>query len=45
MKATIAYSADRGIPELVLESSWRLADPSARVRAHVDLVTAVARAL
>ncbi|MGZ3418874.1 MAG: DUF2817 domain-containing protein [Polyangiales bacterium] len=45
MKATIAYSADRGIPELVLESSWRLPDESARVRAHVDLVTAVARAL
>jgi len=45
MKATIGYSDDRGIPELVLESSWRLADESARLRAHVDLVAAVARAL
>lgn len=45
MKATIGYSADRGIPELVLESSWRLPDESTRVRAHVDLVEAVARAL
>jgi hypothetical protein len=45
MKATIGYSEDRGIPELVLESSWRLPDERARVRAHVDLVAAVARAL
>jgi hypothetical protein len=45
MKATIGYSEDRGIPELVLESSWRLADEAARVRAHVDLVAAVTRAL
>lgn len=45
MKATLGYSADRGIPELVLESSWRLPDESTRVRAHVDLVEAVARAL
>lgn len=45
MKATIAYSQDRGIPEIVLESSWRLPDEGARVRAHVTLVTAVARAL
>lgn len=45
MKATIAFSEDRGIPELVLESSWRLCDEASRVRAHVDLVAAVARAL
>ena len=42
MKATIAYSEDRGIPEIVLESSWRTADEAARVRPHVDLVAAVA---
>jgi hypothetical protein len=42
MKTSIAYSEDRGIPELVLESSWRLRDEDARVRAHVDLVMAVA---
>lgn len=45
MKASIAFSEDRGIPELVLESSWRLPDEEARVRAHVDLVAAVGRAL
>lgn len=45
MKATIGYSEDRGIPELVLESSWRLPDEAARVRAHVTLVEAVARAM
>lgn len=45
MKATIGYSEDRGIPELVLESSWRLPDVAARVRAHVSLVEAVARAM
>jgi len=43
MKATIAYSEDRGVPEIVLESSWRIADEAARVRPHVDLVAAVAR--
>lgn len=45
MKTSIAYSEDLGIPELVLESSWRLPDEDARVRAHVDLVLAVARQL
>jgi hypothetical protein len=45
MKTTLAYSEDRGIPEITLESSWRLPDEAARVRAHVDLVAAVARAL
>lgn len=42
MKTSIAYSEDHGIPELVLESSWRLPEEGARVRAHVDLVMAVA---
>jgi hypothetical protein len=42
MKTSIGYAEDRGIPELVLESSWRLADEGARVRAHIDLVMAVA---
>ncbi|MBS2011683.1 MAG: DUF2817 domain-containing protein [Deltaproteobacteria bacterium] len=45
MKATIAYSEDRGIPEIVLESSWRMASEAARVRPHVDLVAAVAKHL
>ena len=40
-KASIAYSEDRGVPEIVIESSWRTADEAARVRPHVDLVTAV----
>jgi hypothetical protein len=42
MKMSAAYSEDRQTPELVLESSWRLADEDTRVRAHVDLVLAVA---
>jgi hypothetical protein len=41
MKATLMYSDDRHIPELVLESSWRLPDREARVRGHVDLVHAL----
>lgn len=45
MKASIAYSEDRAIPEIVLESSWRMADIAARVRPHVDLVNAVAARL
>jgi hypothetical protein len=45
MKASIAYSEDRGIPEIVLESSWRIAAAEARVRPHVDLVMAVAKRL
>lgn len=45
MRATIAYSELRGIPELVLESSWRGTDRAARVRPHVDLCLAVAREL
>jgi Succinylglutamate desuccinylase / Aspartoacylase family len=42
-KASIAYSEDRRVPEIVLESSWRMTDEAARVRAHVDLVAAVAQ--
>jgi hypothetical protein len=45
MKATIAYSEDRRIPEIVLESSWRTPDEAARIRPHVDLVKAVAERL
>lgn len=45
MKTSIAYAEDRGVPEVLLESSWRLADEAARVRAHVDLVGAVAETL
>jgi hypothetical protein len=45
MMATGMYADDRGIPELTLESSWKLADPEARVRAHVDLVLAALRCL
>ncbi len=42
-KASIAYSEDHAVPEIVLESSWWNADEAARVRPHVDLVAAVAR--
>lgn len=45
MMATIQYSADRSIPELVLESSWREREAAARIRPHVDLVDAILRAL
>jgi hypothetical protein len=38
MMATGMYAEERGIPEITLESSWRLPDRQARVRAHVDLV-------
>ena len=44
-KATITYSEDRGVPELVLESSSRITDEAARVRPHIDLVAAVAERL
>ncbi len=44
-KATIAYSEDRGVPEVVLESSSRTTDDAARIRPHVDLVAAVAERL
>lgn len=45
MKSTGMWCNDRGIPEITLESSWRSADRAARVRAHVDLVTELAREL
>ncbi|HBQ19088.1 MAG TPA: hypothetical protein DEF51_50830 [Myxococcales bacterium] len=45
MMATIRYSEERGIPELVLESSWRDPDAEARIRPHVDLVDAISAAL
>ncbi len=41
MKATGMWCDERGVPEITLESSWRLDDREARVRAHVDLVTAL----
>lgn len=44
-KATITYSEDRGVPEIVLESSTRVTDEAARIRPHADLVSAVARRL
>lgn len=45
MMTTSMWFDRRGVPELTLESSWRLPDEAARVRAHVDLVRAVAREL
>ena len=45
MMASIEFAARRGIPELTLESGWRSTDRGARVRAHVDLVLAVAHEL
>jgi hypothetical protein len=41
MKATGMWCDDRGVPEITLESAWRLDDRAARTRAHVDLVSAV----
>jgi hypothetical protein len=45
MRATLAFSELRGIPELVLESGWREPDRAARVRPHVELCLAVAAEL
>jgi hypothetical protein len=42
---TIQFSAERAIPEIVLESSWRGADAETRVRPHVEVVSAVLNAL
>ncbi len=42
MKATISYSEDRSVPEIVLEGPSRMADEAARLRPHVDLIAAVA---
>ena len=44
-KATISFSEDRGVPEIVLESSSRTTDDADRIRPHVDLVAAVAERL
>jgi hypothetical protein len=41
MKASNMFADDRGVPELTLESSWRLPNRASRVRAHVDLVLSV----
>lgn len=45
MMATGMYADGRGVPEITIESSWRAPDPEERVRAHVDLVLAVAAEL
>lgn len=45
MKATIQFSEDLAIPEIVLESSWREVDPETRIRPHVVVVDALLRAL
>lgn len=45
MKTTNAYASDLGVPEITLESSWKGSDRSARLRAHRDLVLAVAHEL
>jgi hypothetical protein len=42
MKATITYSEDRSVPEIVLEGPSRMADEAARLRPHAALVAAVA---
>jgi len=44
-QATIVYSQDRGVPELVLESSWWNTNQESRLRPHIDLVTAVSERL
>jgi hypothetical protein len=41
MRAVNGFAAQRGIPELTLESGWRSPDRAARLRAHVDLVLAL----
>jgi hypothetical protein len=38
MKTSGMFANDRKVPEITLESSWRLPDRATRVRAHVDLV-------
>jgi hypothetical protein len=45
MEATGMWCDERGVPEITLESSWRLDDRSARIRPHVDLVDALVREL
>jgi predicted deacylase len=41
MRAVNGFAAQRGIPELTLETGWRSPDRATRVRAHVDLVLAL----
>jgi hypothetical protein len=41
MMTTGTYADERGIPEITLESGWRLPDREARVRAHVELIGAL----
>ncbi len=45
MRAVNEFAADRGIPEITLESGWRSSDGAARVRAHVDLTLALRQEL
>ena len=45
MMSTCMWFGEQGVPEITLESSWRLSDPDARVRGHVDLVLSVLKAL
>jgi hypothetical protein len=44
MKASLTFSQDRGVPEIVLESSSR-ADEKARIRPHIDVVLAAGQRL
>ena len=45
LKPTIQFSAERGVPEIVLESSWRDANADNRIRPHVEVVGALLAAL
>jgi hypothetical protein len=45
MKASGMFANDRKMPEITLESSWRLPDRATRVRAHIDLVRTLIREL
>jgi predicted deacylase len=45
MQAVNAFAAARAIPEVTLETGWRSDDATARTRAHVELVLALAREL
>ncbi len=41
MESTSFWANELGVPEITLESAWRLSDADARTRGHVDLVAAV----
>jgi len=41
MESTTFWANELGVPEITLESAWRLPDRDARLRAHVDVVAAV----